>query len=193
VEDEGEIDLANRVGLSELLVHARNKEVFIVVVDLAARLTKHPFEQMVLLRQFRSMGVRVIEASTSKDLTDDYLDTLTVRFNAEEETAAARSKLQVLNWRGTLLQNKTRVGRKAFGEGPEKSVMIRIFQLCRKLPKDQRRKRSTWRSFKQIADILNEEKLPSRTGKPWTSATVRGIVKRTRPDLIHKWSGRRRK
>src|ERR1019366_5540977 len=107
---------------------------------------------------------------------------------------AAREALRRLKWRGSLLGAKTRVGRKAFGaSSEERTVLVRIFELCRKLPKDRRTKGRIRRSFKQIADTLNEEQLSSRTGKLWNSSTVQGIIKRERPDLVRNWSGRSKK
>jgi hypothetical protein len=38
-------------------------------------------------------------------------------------------------------------------------------------------------SFDKIAAALNLEGVPSRTGRPWSGATVFGIVERCRPGL----------
>jgi hypothetical protein len=44
------------------------------------------------------------------------------------------------------------------------------------------------RPYREIAAILDAEGLGTRTGRPWAAGTVRGIVAREWPDLVHHWS-----
>jgi recombinase len=64
-------------------------------------------------------------------------------------------------------------GRKPFGEhAGEEPVLHRIRQLYRK-PRGRERL-----SYGAIAEALNVERLPTRTGKAWRAGTVRRILKR---------------
>jgi hypothetical protein len=65
-------------------------------------------------------------------------------------------------------------GRKRFGEhAGEQLVLHCIRQLYRK-PRGRERL-----SNGAIADQLNAERLPTRTGKPWRAGTVRRILQRS--------------
>jgi hypothetical protein len=64
-------------------------------------------------------------------------------------------------------------GRKAFGEYPgEEAALHRIRQLYRK-PRGRERL-----SYAEIANQLNAERLPTRTGTPWRAGAVWRIVRR---------------
>jgi hypothetical protein len=53
-----------------------------------------------------------------------------------------------------------------------------VAYIAKLRPKPKGRERL---SFKAIADQLNAEGIPTRTGRPWAPETVRGIVQRGRP------------
>lgn len=188
VDKKSVLNLAERVGLGRMIFHLKNRGILRVIVDRVECLSRNLDEQFVLLQEFRASGVRVIDGSRPRELTSSsYLNRLGLRTSAEG-IKAARKALRELKWRGSLLGAKACVGRKAYGSSTlEKRVLTRILELCRTLPKDQRSRGRIRRSFKQIADALNAEKLASRTGKPWTASTVQGIIKRHRPALVRNW------
>ncbi len=194
VNQESDVQLVDRIGLGTMFFHLKHRNVRRVLVDRAERLSTDPVELLVLLQDLRSSGIRVIATSHPRELTSDlYLDRL-AKHSSPEKMALVRRSLGKLKWRGSLKGAKTHVGRKPFGTRPEeRTALLRILDLCRPLPKDQRRTGSIRRSFKQIADMLNEEGIPTRTGKPWTASTVQGIIKRERPTLFRDWSSRPKK
>jgi hypothetical protein len=64
-------------------------------------------------------------------------------------------------------------GKKAYGSRPGEAVVIdRIRELHRK-PHNARR-----RSLQEIADVLNAEGRPTRTGKPWSKSALHQIIDR---------------
>ena len=65
-------------------------------------------------------------------------------------------------------------GRKPFGyyEG-ENEILREMRRLYRKNPKTGKR-----RSYGEIADELNEKRLSSRSGQPWSRGSVHTILKR---------------
>jgi hypothetical protein len=64
-------------------------------------------------------------------------------------------------------------GRKPYGTRPgEAAIIDRIRQLHRKPHGEERR------SLQQIAKLLNDEKVPTRTGKPWSKGTLHRIIGR---------------
>ncbi len=194
VTPERDTPLQQRSGLGGMIFHAKKREIQRVLVSGAERLAANVAERVVLLRYFRSCKVRVIDVSHPRELTSDlYLDRLESRLS-KEELAAARDALGILKRKSSLSGNRTEVGRKPFGTSSKEEgvVLRRIFELSRMLPKDQRRRGNCRRTFDQIAEVLNEEKQPTRTGKPWTGSTVLGIIKRERPELYRRWSGRQK-
>ncbi len=94
----------------------------------------------------------------------------------------------------TRIRNRKKVGRKPFGINEEEQRAVdRIRVLNRKLPKHLRRSHSTQnssdrehrRSFQTIANCLNAEDIHTRTGKPWSAATVRNLILRMYPRRLY--------
>ncbi len=194
VTGEHDTPLHNRHGLGGLIFHIKERGIQRILVSGAERLAVGVAERLVLLKFFRSCKVRVIDVCHPRELTSDlYLRRLAPRVS-KEELAAARYALGILRRKASLSGTGATVGRKPFGTASKEEglVLRRISELSRMLPKDQRKRGACRRSFEQIAEVLNEEKRPTRTGKPWTGSTVRGIIKRERPDLYHRWSGRQK-
>ena len=184
--------LHQRHNLGGMIFHIKKSGLHRVLVAGAERLAVDVAERLVLLKYFRSCKVRVIDVCHPRELTSDLYLRRLVPHVSKEELAAARYAFGTLRRKASLSGNRTAVGRKPFGTASKKEgiVLRRIFELSRVLPKDQRRRGACRRSFEQIAGVLNEEKQPTRTGRPWTGSTVRDIIKRERPDLYDRWSGR---
>ena len=64
-------------------------------------------------------------------------------------------------------------GRKRFGTLPGEDAVIRRMRELRRKPRGQPRK-----GYLAIANVLNAEGLPSRTGAAWGAATVRRVLLR---------------
>ena len=64
-------------------------------------------------------------------------------------------------------------GRKPYGAKPGEAEVVAYIAKLRRKPKGGERL-----SFASIAERLNAEAIPTRTGRPWAPETVRGIVSR---------------
>jgi DNA invertase Pin-like site-specific DNA recombinase len=175
----GTKELEDRAGLSELLARIRSNGVRVVIVERADRLARDLMVGEVILGQFRDLGVKVIAADSGAELTagDDDPTRVLIRqvlgAVAQFEKAVIVSKLKAARVRKRRAEGRCE-GRKPFGtRSGEAEVVERILKLRRK-PRGGERL-----SFQAIADRLNHERLPTRTGKPWAAETVRGIIGRS--------------
>ncbi len=176
----GTTEFADRDGFRELLARIAGNCVRTVIVERADRLARDLIVGELLLAELRKLGVKVITADCGAELTvaDDDPTRKLIRqiLGAVAEFDRAITVAKLAGARRRARQSKGRCeGRKPFGEREgEADTLRRIRELARK-PKSQER-----RSLAKIAAILNDEKRPTRTGKPWAAGTVRGILERTR-------------
>jgi DNA invertase Pin-like site-specific DNA recombinase len=175
----GTKELEDREGLSDLLARIRSNGVRVVLVERADRLARDLIVGELILNQFRDLGVKVIAADSGIELTsgdaDDPTRTLirqVLGAVAQFEKAVIVSKLKAARVRKRRAEGRCE-GRKPFGTRPgEAAIVERILKLRRK-PRGGERL-----SFAAIAERLNAEGAPTRTGRPWVAETVRGIVQR---------------
>ena len=91
---------------------------------------------------------------------------------AQFEKAVIVSKLKAARVRKRRAEGRCE-GRKPFGTRPGEAEVVVLIQKLRRKPRGGERL-----SFAAIAERLNAEGHPTRTGKPWAPETVRGIVQR---------------
>jgi DNA invertase Pin-like site-specific DNA recombinase len=174
----GTKELDDREGLSDLFARIRSNGVRVVLVERADRLARDLIVGELILNQFRDLGVKVTAADSGTELTagdEDPTRTLirqVLGAVAQFEKAVIVSKLKAARVRKRRAEGRCE-GRKPFGTRPgEADAVERILKLRRK-PRGGERL-----SFAAIAERLNAEGVPTRTGKPWAAETVRGIVGR---------------
>ncbi len=174
----GTKELADRAGLAALLDKLEANGVGLVLVERADRLARDLLVGEVILSQFRKLGVKVVAADSGTDLTagDDDPTRVLIRqvlgAVSQFEKSVIVLKLRAARER-VRARNGRCEGRKPYGTRPgEAGAVERIRQLRRK-PRGRKRL-----SFAQVAEALNTEGLPTRTGKPWKPGTVYAIVKR---------------
>ena len=173
----GTKDLAARPGLAALLDRVESNGVKVVLVERADRLARDLMVNEVIVDQLSRAGARVL-ASDGADLTtadDDPTRTLIRQVLAA--VAQFDKSVIVLKLRAARDRKRRREGRcegrKPFGARPaEEHALARIRALRRK-PKGGPRL-----SIAAIAARLNDEMVPTRTGKPWAPGTVYGILRR---------------
>ena len=175
----GTRELENREGLRDLFTRLRANGVRLVLVENASRLARDLMVGEIILREFRELGVQVIAAESGIDLTvgDDDPTRKLIRqvlgAVAEFEKSVLVAKLRAARVRKRRAEGRCE-GRKPYGTRPgESEVIARIAILRRKTRKSVRL------SFARVAMMLNAEGLPTRTGRPWSPATVRQITLRT--------------
>ena len=190
----GPIPLSRRPKLARLLAATQGlQQVHWVIIDTSDRLSDDPVVLAVLVDHIHSLGIRVAEASTSTALAENQLGIEALSSVGGLALSQARKEVGLLKARATRIRNCTTAGRRPYGSiQDEQKALSRLFELAHALPKDRRKRRGDRlmirRSFAEIAEILNCEGHPTRTGKPWTAGTVRGIIQRERKWLLDEWS-----
>lgn len=175
----GTKDMGDRPGLAALLDRVESNGVRVVLVENATRLARDLMVSEVILSQLRDAGCRVISCDSGTDLIDESDDDPTRRLIRQVLGAVAEfdRRVTVLKLRAARERIRRRSGRcegrKPYGSRPgEAAVIDRIRGLYRKPHHGQRR------SLQEIADILNAESVPTRTGKPWSRGTLHQIIGR---------------
>jgi DNA invertase Pin-like site-specific DNA recombinase len=175
----GTKDVTDRPGLSDLIEHVASNGVRMVLVERADRLARDLIVGELILSEFRKLGVNVIAADGGTDLTADSDEDPTKTLIRQVLGAVAQFEktVIVLKLRGARDRMRRREGRcegrKPFGTKPgEADVLDRIRRLHRK-PRGGERL-----SAPDIADTLNSEQVPTRTGRPWNRGTVWALLKR---------------
>ena len=151
----------------------------VVIVERLDRLARDLSVQMNLLALLIRHGITLFSASTGQNVTEDMQSDPMLKALiqiqgtfAELEKSLLVAKLQKAR---KLKREKTGrcEGKKPFGyyEGEEETLKL-IKKLHRKPHKQKRL------GYYQIASILNEENIPTRTGVPWNGMTLKGIFER---------------
>lgn len=176
----GTLELEDRDGLSELLARIRSNGVRVVLVERADRLARELLVGEVILNQFRDLGVKVIAADSGAELAAGDADPTRVLIRqvlgavAQFEKSVIVSKLKAARTRKRRAMGRCE-GRKPYGSKPGEAAAVEYILKLRRKPKGGERL-----SFQAIADRLNAEGVPTRTGAPWAPRTVLGICRRGR-------------
>jgi DNA invertase Pin-like site-specific DNA recombinase len=176
----GTKDLENRPGLAAVLDRVENNCVKVVLVENASRLARDLLVQEITLARFRDAGCTVVACDSGTDLIDEMDNDPTRRLIRQVLGAVSEfdKRVTVLKLRAARDRKSKRLGcrvegKKRYGSRPgEAAIIERIRQLHRKPHGEERR------SLQQIADLLNAEGVPTRTGKPWSKGTLHNIVGR---------------
>lgn len=168
----GTKETIDRPALTDLISTVLGNGVRLIVVENCTRLARDLFVGELLLREFNRLGVKVVDASgTDLTVADDDPTKKLIRqvlsAVSEYEKTALVLKLRAARVRKKAAGERME-GRKPFGarEG-EADILTRIKQL-----------RAEDKSYDTIAQTLNTENTPTRTGKRWHGKVVRGILLR---------------
>jgi DNA invertase Pin-like site-specific DNA recombinase len=166
--------LADRPALLELIfdLEKNGHGIKTVVVEKLDRLARDLMIQETIIQQFRENGVDLISCCEGPGLLDNDPTRKLVRqlmgAIAEYEKTMLVEKLKVARKRKKEKTGSCE-GRKPYREKAPETVE-RIKEL-RKKPKRKRRK-----TYKEISEILNEEKIATLNGQPWNLQTVRNVL-----------------
>lgn len=173
----GANELDGRPAMVELLGAIAANGVRTVVVERADRFARDLVASELLLREFSRLGVRVIEAEGGNDLSMGDDDNPTAKLIRQILGAVAEfDKTSIVL---KLKAARTRVrretgrceGRKPFGEREGEEEILKLIRSLRRKPKGGKRM-----SFANIADKLNRDGIPTRTGAPWHGEVVRRLL-----------------
>jgi DNA invertase Pin-like site-specific DNA recombinase len=179
----GTKDMDDRPALSDLFAAIVANGVRVVIVERADRLARDVMVGEILLSQFREEGVRVIEAESGIDLAANDPDNATATLVRQIISVIAQFEKTsiVAKLRKARARRRAETGRcegvKPFGTMPgEQDAIDRMRQLRRKPIGNAKRM-----SFAKIAEALQGEGFPTRTGKPWAASSVRDILNKKKP------------
>lgn len=177
----GTAELANREGLAALIDRTERDGIGVIIIERADRLARDAIISEVILRQFRSMNIRVVSAESGVDLTAGDASNPTAKLIRQVLASVSEFEKDVIVQKLRTARNRRRrengkcEGRKAYGERPGESAIIeRIHELRRKRPNGRAM------SARAIAETLNAEGCPTRTGTAWHHSVVSAVLKRGR-------------
>jgi DNA invertase Pin-like site-specific DNA recombinase len=171
--------LGDRPGLSMALERAVELEASMLVVEKADRLARDLIEGELILREFRRVGIKVIEAEGGTDLADAdanptaRLIRQVIGAVAEFEKSALVAKLRAARDRKRRGGGHA-CGAYAFGKDPKRPEEAATLARIRQLREENEGRR---RTLAEVARVLNAEGLRSRSGRQWTHAMVRDVVR----------------
>lgn len=151
----------------------------VVIVDDRKRLDDDTITQQFVCREFAAKNVPIIEAVSGMVLTANA--NWKIELSNAPRQNLIESKRQIQLWKSMATHQRTgkSVGRKSFGYTVEQDMVVkRIGELYKKLPRDQRRRGRTRRSFREIARVLDQEGQLSPTGVKWNGKTVERVLRR---------------
>ena len=164
----GTKDLENRPALMDLMTALHSNGVKLVLVEKLDRLARDLMIQETIIGDLRKNGFDLISVAEPDLLQDDPSRKLMRQiFGA---IAEYEKTMIVLKLRGARLRVKAKdgrcEGRKPYGffEG-EAEVLKRIKVL-----------RAEGLGFDRVAAKLNEESIPTRSGKPWHGVVINRIL-----------------
>ena len=175
----GTKDVADRPGLSDLIEHIAANGIRTVIVERADRLARDLIVSELILAEFRRLGVNVIAADGGTDLTADSDEDPTKTLIRQVLGAVAQFDKSVIVLKLRAARDRIRrregrcEGRKPFGANPGEAETLELIRRLRRKPRGGDRL-----SVAEIADKLNADGVPTRTGRPWNRGTVWAILKR---------------
>jgi DNA invertase Pin-like site-specific DNA recombinase len=170
----GTTEHTDRDGFTALLKRVAGNCVRVVLVERSDRLARDLLVQETLLNSLMKLGVKVIDASSGLDLTDESdpsrrLIRQVLGAVAEHDKACLVAKLRKARERKRVTTGRCE-GRKPYGiRVGEDRGLERIQALA-----------SGGMSVRAISDQLNAEGIPSRSGKAWSFGSVARVAKRLR-------------
>lgn len=174
----GSTEVINRPALTRLvsLVLERG-DIDVIVVEKADRLARDLITSELLLRQFVDVcHVRVIEAEGGNDLTAGNNDNPTavlvrqiLAAVAQFEKSSIVSKLRSARNRVRAVRGRCE-GRKPYGSNAVERATVGQIMVFREQGLTTR----------QIADALNTEGIPTRSGGQWRHSVVASVLSRSR-------------
>ena len=173
----GANELDGRPAMIELLGAIAANGVRTVIVERADRFARDLVASELLLREFTRLGVRVIEAEGGNDLSagDDGNPTAKLVRQilaavSEFDKTSIVLKLKAARCRARR-ENGRCEGRKPFGERDGEAATMDMIRSLRRKPKGGKRM-----TFAAIAEKLNQDGIPTRSGKKWYPEVIRRLL-----------------
>jgi DNA invertase Pin-like site-specific DNA recombinase len=170
----GTTEVINRPALTRLVTYVLEAgNIDAVIVEKSDRLARDLITGELLLRQFVSMGVKVIEAEGGNELTAGNNDNPTAVLVRQILAAVAQFEKSSIVSKLRSARNRRRAetgrceGQKPYGyTEDERAVVTRIMSMGG--------------TTRRIAEVLNAEGVPTRSGGRWRHSVVAAILSRGR-------------
>lgn len=170
----------NRPALTDLFAALVGNGVRLVLVENRDRLFRDTLVGLLLLKEFKKLDVRVIEAESGSDLvvdgeTDPTAKLVNTILSALAEFDKTRIVMKLAKGRADKSKEIGRrcEGRKPFGTTDDERGSVAIIRRLYRKPRGGRRL-----SLGKIAKALNEQGRASKSGKPWNASMVQGQLRR---------------
>lgn len=179
----GTKDLDERPALSDLFAAIVGNGVRVVLIERADRLARDVMVGEILLSQFREEDVKVIESESGIDLTADDPDNATATLVRQILSVVSQFEKTsiVAKLRKARARKRAETGRcegvKPFGTLPGEDEALARMKALRRKPIGKAKRMS----YAKIADAMQEEGFPTRSGGEWRASTVQDIIKRKNP------------
>ena len=167
----------DRPTLAKLLVSLEHNghDVKTVVIEKLDRLARDLMVQEAIVRDFQQLSVELVSAMEGPDLGENDPTRKLIRqvFGAvaEYEKSMLVLKLRAARNRKRAKGEKVE-GRKGYRDTPEGQAILRSIAALRRP-----RKYGGKRTYKEVAEALNEQGTSSMSGKPWTGQMVRDALR----------------
>ena len=181
----GKMELEGRVALSNCVEYVQQHAIKLVLVEDSTRLARDLIVAEVCIREFQRIGVRVVSAAGSIDLTEGDDSNPTAKLVrvilaavSEFERCSIRNKMMAARIRKKAAGGKGE-GRYAFGKDPKRPKEVGTLERLHYF-------RSSGQTVSYISTWLNLffDVHPTRSGKPWRATTVAKILSRPSPALL---------
>lgn len=173
----GETNWHDRPGFSEMVSEILSNGVRTVVIENMTRLARAYVIADGALVYLASKGIALYSADTGENVTEavaaDPMKKALIQMQAvfsELEKSMIVAKLRKARARKKAETGKCE-GRKAFGEREGESATMDLIRTLRRKPKGGKRM-----AIAAIAEKLNQDGIPSRTGKPWHPEVIRRLL-----------------
>jgi len=170
---------ADRPEFLQMLADLLSNGCRTIIIERLDRLARDLSVQMQLVGLLCSKGITLLSADTGTDVTASYAGDPMMKAMLQVQGVFAEldKSMLVKKLRKARQAKKAKTGscegQKPFGSLPGESETIeRIRQLNRKIKYEKRK------GPYEIARILNDEKRPTRHGRPWSGVVVKQIIAR---------------
>ena len=177
----GDSDWFDRPSFQAMVADILANGVRTIIVENLTRLARSYVVTDAIIVYLASKNITLISADTGEDVTaafhGDPMKKALIQMQAvfaELEKNTLIKKLRAARVRARQEKGSCE-GRKAFGEREGEEATLELIRSLRRKPKGEDRK-----SFAMIAAKLNQDGVPTRTGKPWHAEVVRRILRGSR-------------
>lgn len=180
IEDAGKsAKTLNRPGIQDLLEMVKRKEIQAIVIFKLDRLTRNVSDLNRLIETFTKQGVSLVSIKDSLDTQSAagrmVINLLGTISQWEREVIAERTS-EALQFKKGGLKKYTRITPYGYRLEGETYVQDEVEQAV--LAKIAYLRETMGHSFRDVADKLTLEGVPTRQGKPWAKQTVQRLYER---------------